>query len=1110
MQAEPPNRQANPPTSQTSPFGDLGKYLLNRLPWVLFVILFAVAINLIFSQFLAGLLLCVTLLAALIIWQTKAVNHQTSLPPDEGDLVRKLALVNQATQNAMFNVDQHLAFSQACQTAVSVTQAERVALFLAGRHSDILQLVESSGFTEAEQLVGRSLPWPREQLEDDSASARVLEGFNRNFSFGAFAAFPLRSGSVIIGYLALYHRQQRVYNPSERELLEVLVNQLAAAVDNAHLLNTLEFHAFEMNQLARLSRISTASLKLHQVASDVTSVLLQMTRMDWAMIGILDAARNQLNVAGIRGNKPGQEAETVQYRLPIFEEIAAVQQQSSTIQKLAQRSDANTSNGLKAYMAEHDLQMMVIVPMIAQENSFGMIFLAARQSRQLTERETQLIEAATNQVSSQIFNALTYEDTYNTLKRQLQRIGLIRDIAERISSSHDFNLIIREVFDAAIKTTQADSVSLALLTESNDFWVIEQVLEQDRKLKHFFTQPKDVGLIGEVARTRQALFIADHNTVSYYTAHQGGQYLSSITVPLKRENVVFGVLKVESRVVNFFSEEQIDFLSNLGGHTIISIENTRLLEELEYQIDILNSLRRLSLLLLRTTQTRQVARSVIQAAMSLMQSQYAGIFEYNTQTGALSLLEKEPTDEATMSVMQSVIMAELATRAAQTKNIQVVSDVAAEYADRFPGVSAYTTIMAVPIKRDDRVNQVLCLGYSEKQLSDERERNTLQLLAIQAAGHLENAELHETIHEVNNRLRAILDSTRDGVILLDDRGQVTEVNPAAQRLLGIPLREHMGESFVKILLDFSESGDETTAGYSTEELKTLMRIQRLAPQGITRREFSRNLTPSQTLYVEEIGSPVIDEGNVQIGRLLVLRDVTEQRTFEEYRNEITGMAVHDLRAPLTSIVYALQTTLENIDTPQGVSIAKRSLSRGLTSANEMLELVGTLLDIRKGKSMALERTASAIDELIETADMRLLSAAERAGIQVDLVIPPSLPAADIDPDKITRVLVNLLDNAIRFTPAGGKIQISVEHLPVQNKLLVKVSDSGPGIPEKERPRVFEQFWQSKEQKPLRGNKGSGIGLAFCQRALEAHNERIWIEPYGPLPGACFAFTLPVA
>jgi PAS domain S-box-containing protein len=1074
--------------------------------------LLSIAINVALMDLMPGMLLAGVLVAALVVWQLNSgrAEYQTTPSSDSVDLVRKLALVNQAAQNAMFHVDQNVAFSQTCQTASSVTQADQVALFLAGREGDRLQLVESIGFNEAEKLAGQSLAFPRAQLEANGQSAIALAPFNQKLKFRTHTAFPLRSGNAVFGYLALYHQQPHEYSDSERELLEILVNQLVAAVDNAHLLNTLEFQAFEMNQLARLSRISTASLKLHVVANDVTNVLLQMTRMDWAMIATLDPARHLLNVIGMSGNKVSEEVDTIQYQLPIFDEVSAVQGQRDTTQKLAQRADPGISDGLKNYMTEHGLQTMIVVPMIAHQDSFGMIFLAARQPRQLTDREAQLIEAASNQVATQIYNALTYQETYNTLKRQLQRIGIIRDIAERISSSHDFNVIIQEVFGAAIKTTRADTVALALLTESDDFWVIEQVSEQNRVSKHFFTQPRDIGLIGEVARTGQTLFIPDHNAVSYYTASQHGHYLSSITVPLKRENLVFGVLKVESKIIDFFSEEQIDFLSNLGGHTIISIENTRLLEELEYQIDILSSLRRLSLLLLKTTQTRMVARSVIQAAMSLMQSQYAGIFEYNSQTGALSLMEKEPGDESAMNVVQSVIMAELAGRVAKAGDIQIVSNVATEYAERFPDSSGYTTIAGAPIKRDDRVNQVLCLGYSEKHLLDEREVNTLQLLAIQAAGHLENAALHETIHEVNNRLRAILDSTRDGVILLDERGQLIEVNPAAQRLLGLPLREHLGESFVKVLLDFSERDSETTAGYSAEELNNLLRIQRLSPQGITKREFSRKITLNQTLYIEEIGSPVIDETHEQIGRLLVLRDITEQRTIEEYRNEITGMAVHDLRAPLTAIVYALQTTLENIDTPQGVSIAKRSLSRGLSSANEMLELVGTLLDIRKGKAMALERTSTAIDELIETAQMRLLSAAERANIQINLVIPPSLPTADVDPAKIVRVIVNLLDNAIRFTPAGGKIQISVDHQSAQNKILVRIADSGPGIPEKERVRVFEQFWQSKEQKPLRGNKGSGIGLAFCQRVLEAHGERIWIEPHGPLPGACFAFTLPVA
>src|SRR5690606_11998847 len=136
--------------------------------------------------------------------------------------------------------------------------------------------------------------------------------------------------------------------------------------------------------------------------------------------------------------------------------------------------------------------------------------------------------------------------------------------------------------------------------------------------------------------------------------------------------------------------------------------------------------------------------------------------------------------------------------------------------------------------------------------------------------------------------------------------------------------------------------------------------------------------------------------------------------------------------------------------------------------------------------------------------------AQKYNITAEFVIPPDLPDVNVDADKMRRVLINLVDNALRYTPAGSMIQISVQSVPrYRGKLLVQVADSGPGIPAKEREKIFEQYWQVKENRPLRGSKGSGIGLTFCQKVLEAHGERIWVENHSPLPGACFAFTLPI-
>jgi signal transduction histidine kinase len=113
----------------------------------------------------------------------------------------------------------------------------------------------------------------------------------------------------------------------------------------------------------------------------------------------------------------------------------------------------------------------------------------------------------------------------------------------------------------------------------------------------------------------------------------------------------------------------------------------------------------------------------------------------------------------------------------------------------------------------------------------------------------------------------------------------------------------------------------------------------------------------------------------------------------------------------------------------------------------------------------------------------------------------------IDPVIIQRVLVNLLDNALRHTPASGKILIAAQRNG--RNVILRVADSGAGIPPEERERIFERFRQVKENIPVRGSKGTGLGLTFCKLAVEAHDGHIWVEAHGPLPGASFVVSLPM-
>jgi len=1032
------------------------------------------------------------------------------------EVVRKLTLVNRAAQKAMFNVDQQIAIENACQTAHTIAHADYALVLLATYEGAPLHVVQSVGLNimQEDMLAERTF-----SLVEDSSTRIVadkrqshppgsLTGLAELLEAQSWVEIPLRSGSSAIGYLAVYYHQPQSLSATETELLEILSLQLASALDNAQLLHEMEIHAFEMTHLVHLSRISASSLDLTKVSVDIAGVLRQMTNADWVMIGLFSSNANYIRIAGLSTNQSSTDNDTVETRLPIFADLSRVNRETGMMVFTVDDPANPLSNAMSSYLEKLGLQTLAVVPLASEDDHlFGLLFIGRVQIYRFSDRETQLLETAAYQIAAQIHNVRTYADTYHALRQQLQQLSLIEDIAGRISSSHDFHSIIRDVFDAALKSTQADVMDLALLTDAGDFWVIEHVFESGTSRRLYMQQRIDEGVMGMVARSGEVVVARDNRTLSQYVSTVRDRYMSSLAVPIKRNGQIVGVLNVESKQLDFFNQDQAHFLMSLGNHAIISIENARLLEELRYQIDTLTNLRELSLSLSTAVDIDAVAGAVMSAAMHIAQAQYAAVFQWEPSENTLIPLSKRQVDQRLEMNGQMALILDLARQSIYGADPLMVEDVRERYGERVPQPVNYSGLIAVPVRNREYLFGVLCLGFSEHALPDQRDLNTLMLLAVQAARHLENAALNEQIHEGNNRMRAILDSTRDGVILLDYNGRLIEVNPAAQRLMGINLSEYIGEPLVDILMRHSDSETGVKAGYSQDELIALARIQRLQPQGITRREFSRQVASNQMIYVEEIGSPVMDEHNHVVGRLMALRDITEEKMVENYREEITGMAVHDLRSPLASIINALKLALENIDRPNGTMIATQTINRAQGRAEELMNLVNSLLDIRKGKQMTLERAETTLEDLVEMARLTLLASAEKAGIAIEVRLEPNLPQVRVDVDKIRRVIINLLDNALRYSPAGKSVLVAARYDVHRGKVLVEVADSGPGIPEGERERIFEQYWQVKENKPLRGTKGSGIGLTFCQRVLEAHGERIWVEAEGPLPGACFAFTL---
>jgi signal transduction histidine kinase len=226
---------------------------------------------------------------------------------------------------------------------------------------------------------------------------------------------------------------------------------------------------------------------------------------------------------------------------------------------------------------------------------------------------------------------------------------------------------------------------------------------------------------------------------------------------------------------------------------------------------------------------------------------------------------------------------------------------------------------------------------------------------------------------------------------------------------------------------------------------------------------------------------------------------------ERLRQETTDLIVHDLRSPLNCIEASLQL-LQMILPEDALASCAKIIDLALGSCKDVLKLVDSLLEVARIESDELIldlQTISLLPLITDTVD-RLRLLAKQNNITLELDAPPELPSIQGDGNKLERVLDNLLDNALKYTPEGGLITVAVRL--VNGQVEVRVTDTGPGIPLEYQGRIFERFTRVPGYEGRR--RGLGWGLAFCRSVIEAHGGRIWLESEVG-QGSTFAFTIPV-
>ncbi len=1043
-------------------------------------------------------ILALSISAAAALWVT---HRQTPFPASSDTTLAELERLNRH-----FNpvTPPQTALTEACEAALHLNKVDAVLLYALEDLPGASRLMIVAGSSSEEgwpTSLPERLPTGQDWIPLNSAAATAGRQFPANiaqyaaqtgFTYGLLV--PLQGEIATLGALILLCRESEPPTPIDRSLMRMLSSLIVSYLDNSHLFKVLETYAIQMAQLTHLSRVTALHSQVDEIAGESLAILGELLADKSLALMLIENDGQGVNLyINSTGLESQQETGRVQARFDAWPQVVDLLAESSEHTPLVYLEYGELPELLQQFLQAYQLEGSTLYPLSTSERMVGL--LIAKGGR-LKEGDAQLLELAGLQIAAQIQTVRVYEETHRALNQRLDELTLIEDTARQISTSLDFDQIVHQMLSGAIQATGSDVALLAMRGESDEVWSLTTRDRNGDVRRSFRSTGMRDYLIEQIASTgkpRNVGELRESNVVFDLTP----DFHSLAAVPLERERAVMGVLMVASRRSNFFKNEHLNFLTNLAAHAVISIENARLIEDHEHQIKSLRHLQALTLRVTTTDNIRAVADAIIETARAMLNANDASLFRYLPQSNQVSLLVALKRPE-TRSSQQAAAIPQAALNAARTGEIKVEER-----------IGDNETLISVPIKGTAGIRHILCVILPPGTKVRQRDLNSLILLAYQIAGHLDNAALVEEIRAGNNRMGAILNSTRDGVMLLDRDGRLIECNPAAERLIGLEKEEVLGQHLVTVLTQ-SMGGDEPVGmGYSRSELTQLARQLRLEPERITRREFSRE-AGAQTVHIEEIGGPVRSESGEIIGRLLVFRDVTEQQQLSDYRNEVTRMMVHDLRGPLWAIQTGLTLAQEDLaDTPEN-AIARKTLEVAEESARDLMRIVDSLLDIAKleRREMPLNRQSIPLPQMLDAAINTLLSRILEAEIDLQIQVDARLPFLYADEDIIRRVLVNLIDNAIRHTPQGGQIFISAHQH--QNEIRISIADSGSGIPFAERERVFERFRQVKGNIPKRGSRGSGLGLTFCKLAVEAHSGRIWVESSGPLPGATISLTLPTA
>jgi len=909
-----------------------------------------------------------------------------------------------------------------------------------------------------------------EELDDPGLGGRDVP-----LSIGTHAvlATPITVFDQTIGIFVLHHSEARPWPREEIKLAEAVAREVGLAMHTANLLRESEERLDHLSTLIKAAQVVSAELRLETVLQRLVAEVTNLLAADAADCYLLDSERGVIRCAAVYGLDEG----LVGFEAGRDVGLAGLaSRERRSVDSHAYEEHAATFPN----PAYEGFRAALVAPMMVGDEVVGTLGVGSRDPRrQFGQADREAIEAFAGLATLAIQHAASFEERERTSRIERGFYLIASALAQPLSLAETVDAVAQAACEALGGTFAA------VLMPEGDTLVLagrHQLPEEiGGTIAALPPAVADCGARGLVVAAPDATTDTrlDEDWRSLAPMHFG----SLLAIPLDVDGEARGEAVVFFPAPHSFTDEDLALAGHLADAAKGALERGRLFEGERSARRLSQQLARIGTFLATELDPKRVVEEVAGEARELLGVDAATI----QLVDADELVVKAASGKGAELGASAATAASLAGEVAQFRAPVRVPDARLwRGADPDPLLAIHDAYLGVPLSGAEGALLGVLSVYARGVRSwRDEEVEALVALARSASSALSTAELYQRVAVEKERSETILAHIADGIVALDREGKVVLWNEAASRITGIDRGDVLGRDPAEVLKRSLSSAENEDGG---------TRILAI-PRG------------GEEVWLSVSEAVMRDPYGEVGGRIFAFRDVSSQRLVEQMKSGFVSTVSHQLRAPLTSI-YGFAETLLRHDVNFSEEERHTFLRYVASESERLTAIVDTLVNVARLEAGDLQVELAPTDvRAVVTDVVASTDAGALNGHEFVLELPDGPLAAQADDEKLRQVLVNLVDNAVKYSPAGGRVVISARPKREAGTVEVAVTDEGLGIPQAEHELIFSKFYRRTDLGMEEG-MGAGLGLFIAEGLVSAMGGSMRVSSIEG-EGSSFAFELPL-